>query len=129
MGPGLSAVPEVTEVELTEDDKYLVIGSDGVFDALSNKAIAKIVCKMTGTAQKVRWRVTPGGAPTPPPLPPSPTHMPPQTMGTHCTDWLPHQVCNELVKEMKKKPSGDDTTLIVVQLGPAPGATKRPPSL
>jgi len=72
MGPGLSAVPEVTEVELTEDDKYLVIGSDGVFDALSNKAIAKIVCKMTGTAQKVRWRVTPGGAPTPPPLPPPP---------------------------------------------------------
>ena len=97
MGPGLSAVPEVTEVELTEDDKYLVIGSDGVFDALSNKAIAKIVCKMTGTAQKVRWRVTPSDAPTPPAAPP-PTPVAPQTMATHCThglapsftDWLPH---------------------------------------
>jgi len=75
--PGLIAEPEITEIELGPDDKYLIFGSDGLFDVLSNKAIAKIGCKMNSAAQKV---------------------------------------CNELVKEFRKKPSSDDCSIIVVQL-------------
>ena len=44
---------------------------------LSNKSIAKIVCKMNSSAQKV---------------------------------------CNELQKELRKRPTSDDTTVVVVQL-------------
>ena len=57
--------------------RYLVLGSDGLFDVLSNKTIARIACKMNSSAQKV---------------------------------------CNELQKELRKKPTGDDCTMIVVQL-------------
>ena len=76
-GPGLSAVPEIAEVEITAEDKYLVIGSDGIFDVLPNKALGRIASKMNSSAQKV---------------------------------------CNEIQKELKKKPTSDDTTMIVIQL-------------
>lgn len=52
-GPGLSAEPDIFEMEITAEDKYLILGSDGVFDVLSNKKIAQIVCKMSANAQKV----------------------------------------------------------------------------
>ena len=39
-GPGLIATPEEVELEVTPDLKYLVIGSDGLFDVLPNKTIA-----------------------------------------------------------------------------------------
>merc|ERR1712216_1121077 len=52
-GPALSAEPELREYEVTPEDKYLILGSDGLFDELSNKAIAKIVCKLGSSAQKV----------------------------------------------------------------------------
>ena len=52
-------------------------GSDGLFDVLSNKSIAKVACKMNSNAQKV---------------------------------------CNELQKELRKKPTGDDCTMLVVAM-------------
>ena len=55
--------------------RYLVLGSDGLFDVLQNKAIARIACKMNSNAQKV---------------------------------------CNELQKELRKKPTGDDCTMVVL---------------
>ena len=75
--PGLSAEPDIVEYELRDEDHYLVMGSDGLFDVLSNKMIAKIACKMTSSAQKV---------------------------------------VNELQKELRKKPTGDDCTMLVVQM-------------
>jgi len=75
-GPGLIATPEEVELEVTPDLKYLVIGSDGLFDVLPNKTIARLVGRMNSNAQKV---------------------------------------CNELVKEVKKRPGQDDITLMVVQ--------------
>ncbi len=54
-----------------------MLGSDGLFDVLANKQIARIACKMTSSAQKV---------------------------------------CNELQKELRKKPTGDDCTMLVVAL-------------
>lgn len=75
-GPGLIATPEAREVEVTPDVKYLVLGSDGLFDVLPNKTISRLVGKMSSSAQKV---------------------------------------CNELVKEVKKRPGQDDITLMVIQ--------------
>ena len=75
-GPGLSCEPEITEYEVTADDKYLVLGSDGLFDVLSNKTIARLICRMASSAQKA---------------------------------------CNELVKELKKRPGMDDVTIVVLQ--------------
>lgn len=76
-GPGLSSKPDISSHQITADDKYLVLGSDGVFDVLTNKTIAKITGKMSAGAGKV---------------------------------------CNELVKELKKRPGTDDVTLLVIQL-------------
>ena len=53
MGPGLTAEPELIEREIGADDKYLVLGSDGFFDVLSNKMIGRIACRMNSSAQKV----------------------------------------------------------------------------
>ena len=61
--------------------RYLVIGSDGLYDVLKNATIARIGCRMTSSAQKL---------------------------------------CNELQKELRKKPTADDTTILVVQLGTHP---------
>ena len=77
-GPGLIAEPEILELEIGPSDKYIVFGSDGLFDVLPNKAVGKIASKMNSSAQKV---------------------------------------CNELTKELRKKPTTDDTTIVVVQLG------------
>ena len=54
-----------------------MVGSDGLFDVLSNKAIARVAAKMNSSAQKV---------------------------------------CNELQKELRKKPTGDDCTMVVVSV-------------
>jgi len=40
---GLIWHPEIFEYEFSEMDKFLVIGSDGLWDALSNEECAKIV--------------------------------------------------------------------------------------
>jgi len=74
--PALSSVPQIIEYEITPDDKYLVIGSDGLWDVISNKVLAKLIGRSCSPAQKA---------------------------------------CNEIVHELKKKHSGDDTTIIVVQ--------------
>ena len=70
------AEPELHAIEVGERDKYLIMGSDGLFDVLTNRSIAKLAGKMNSSAQKV---------------------------------------LNELVREIKKKPSADDVTLVVVQ--------------
>lgn len=40
---GVIALPDVIEVELTKDDKFIIIASDGVWEFLSNDEIAAIV--------------------------------------------------------------------------------------
>lgn len=62
--------------ELRPEDRYLVIGSDGVFDVLSNRAVAKIV--------------------------------------SHAKQ--PGRACNELMRELHKRGTLDDATVIVALL-------------
>lgn len=40
---GVICDPEILEFSLTSDDKFLVIGSDGIFEFLSNEEVVKIV--------------------------------------------------------------------------------------
>eukprot|EP00828_Plagiopyla_frontata_P024097 TRINITY_DN3076_c0_g1_i4.p8 TRINITY_DN3076_c0_g1~~TRINITY_DN3076_c0_g1_i4.p8 ORF type:complete len:106 (+),score=26.20 TRINITY_DN3076_c0_g1_i4:994-1311(+) len=40
---GVIAEPEVTKHEITNKDKFMVIGSDGIFEFLSNEQVAQIV--------------------------------------------------------------------------------------
>ena len=40
---GCIAVPEILELRLTEQDKFIVLASDGVFEFLSNEDIVKLV--------------------------------------------------------------------------------------
>ena len=40
---GVSSLPEVTTTYLGVDDKFIVIGTDGVWEFLSNEEIAEIV--------------------------------------------------------------------------------------
>ena len=40
---GVTAEPEILELDLCKDDKFIVIASDGVWEFLSNDDIAKIV--------------------------------------------------------------------------------------
>lgn len=39
----MHAVPEVTEYDLTADDKVIVVASDGVWEYLSNELVASLV--------------------------------------------------------------------------------------
>lgn len=40
---GVTAEPDVQEVKINDEDKALVVGSDGVWDKLSNEEVARIV--------------------------------------------------------------------------------------
>ena len=40
---GVSSEPEILEFEVTPQDKFIVIGSDGIFEFLSNEDVLKIV--------------------------------------------------------------------------------------
>lgn len=40
---GVTAEPEILELDLCKDDKFIVIASDGVWEFISNEEIAKIV--------------------------------------------------------------------------------------
>jgi len=40
---GVIPDPEVTSLELTEEDKFIVIASDGVWEWLENERVAEIV--------------------------------------------------------------------------------------
>lgn len=40
---GVISIPEIQQFILEEDDKFLVIASDGVFEFLSNEDIANII--------------------------------------------------------------------------------------
>ena len=40
---GVSSLPEVLDYQIGIDDKFIVIGSDGVFEFLSNEQIMEIV--------------------------------------------------------------------------------------
>jgi pyruvate dehydrogenase phosphatase len=41
-GPYITAEPEIQVVQLTANDKYLVLASDGLWDEISRKTSAKI---------------------------------------------------------------------------------------
>ena len=43
--PLISCEPEIIEKELNNDDEYLVLASDGVWDVLSNEQVAKLLYK------------------------------------------------------------------------------------
>lgn len=65
---GVIAEPEIIEYELTSQDKFLVIGSDGVFEFLKNEEIVKLIipfwrnrdpqgaCKIIVSSAEYRWR-------------------------------------------------------------------------
>jgi serine/threonine protein phosphatase PrpC len=40
---GVISEPEILELALTPEDKFIVLGSDGVFEFLSNEDVVKIV--------------------------------------------------------------------------------------
>ena len=40
---GVNAIPELGEIELTQNDKYIVLASDGVWEFLKNIDVAKII--------------------------------------------------------------------------------------
>lgn len=40
---GVISEPEILEMNLTEDDKFIVLASDGVWEFLSNDEVARIV--------------------------------------------------------------------------------------
>jgi serine/threonine protein phosphatase PrpC len=40
---GVSAEPEFYETEITEDDKFLVIASDGVWEFISNEEVTNMI--------------------------------------------------------------------------------------
>lgn len=42
---GIYAVPEILVRTITENDRYIIIGSDGVFEFLSNEEILNLVVK------------------------------------------------------------------------------------
>lgn len=42
---GVIAVPEITSLQLTEDDRFAVIASDGVFEFLTSQAVVDIVAQ------------------------------------------------------------------------------------
>ncbi|KAI3750383.1 hypothetical protein L2E82_21018 [Cichorium intybus] len=41
--PGVTAEPEVTEIILSDQDEYLVMGSDGLWDVVSNDEVVNII--------------------------------------------------------------------------------------
>jgi protein phosphatase 1L len=41
--PYVTCEPEIEKKELTEEDEYLVLATDGVWDVLSNDQVAKLI--------------------------------------------------------------------------------------
>jgi len=56
----LTVVPEIQQVELESFDEFVVLGSDGVFDALTSEALITGLCTMR--AQRHSWEVALQGA-------------------------------------------------------------------
>lgn len=64
---GVICIPEITEITLETDDKFLVIGSDGVFEFMSNEDVVRTVvpywakndlqgaCNAVMTEARARW--------------------------------------------------------------------------
>ena len=42
-GPYIKAVPEIKVVDITKDDQYIVMGTDGLWDFLSSKDVAEVI--------------------------------------------------------------------------------------
>ena len=51
---GVSAIPDCREVELTKDDKIIVLASDGIWEFLTNEEVSNIVYPhfLKGNAEK-----------------------------------------------------------------------------
>ena len=56
---GVSAYPEIKETKLNENDAYIVIASDGVWEFLENKEVAEIIYEyyIKGNAEKAAEEV------------------------------------------------------------------------
>jgi serine/threonine protein phosphatase PrpC len=64
---GVICIPEITEITLEPDDKFLVIGSDGVFEFMSNEDVVRTIvpywvkndipgaCNAVMTEARARW--------------------------------------------------------------------------
>jgi serine/threonine protein phosphatase PrpC len=48
---GVCADPEYTKVRISQDDKMFVLGSDGIFDFISNEAVADIVSEYSDPSE------------------------------------------------------------------------------
>lgn len=58
VGPWVKAVPHITKHVLTEDDEFLVLACDGVFDVMSDKAVVECIEKQIvqeGVTDPQRW--------------------------------------------------------------------------
>lgn len=65
---GVIAEPEILEFQLTTEDKFIIIGSDGVFEFLSNEEVVKIIvpywkskdidggCESLWREANIRWK-------------------------------------------------------------------------
>ena len=65
---GVISEPDILEYDLTSQDKFIVIASDGVFEFLSNEDIVKIVvpywktenvigaCQVIANTAEFKWR-------------------------------------------------------------------------
>ncbi len=40
---GVTAIPEISEIDLTTNDRYIVLASDGVWEFMKNIEVAKII--------------------------------------------------------------------------------------
>lgn len=48
---GCNAVPEIASVELDDDDRYVIIATDGVWEFLTNKAVVEMVSQYSDPAE------------------------------------------------------------------------------
>ena len=54
-GPFISSIPDIKIFDLTDKDKFLIIGSDGLWDYLNSKKIIKLAGKYLDDTDKNFW--------------------------------------------------------------------------
>lgn len=55
-GPYINSEPEIQVIELTKQDKYLVMASDGLWDELSRKTSAKVATKVANATPQLHGK-------------------------------------------------------------------------
>ena len=92
--PYITADPDVIEKDIEEDDMFLVVCSDGVWDAMSNDDVAKFVVEST-CADDDFGEVS---------------------MGRRCDDERLRWTARKLCVEAERRGSGDNASAVVVCL-------------